>query len=194
MQLTQLRLASLSDNFSSFQVSFSLMSELPKLCTFNALELKYLSLSVGSFKDLMIFQIPPPKKRLFSHTKVALKSKYSSTQTNETVMKCCFRKPVIFSSNVLVTFHSHISLGTMVIPYQSHAGLLVQSTGTWETLSQASCSVEPRRRMPVIANTSPCTSSHVARQKELLAASISLQLPISRCAPRFFRAAALSFC
>lgn len=155
LQLTQLPLTSPSRNFSSLQVSFSPISKLPKLCTLDALELKYLSPSVGSFKDLMIFQIPPPKKRLFSNTKVALRSKYS-TQTNETVMKCCFRKPVIFSSNVLVTCHSHISSGTVAIPYQSHAGLLVQNTGSWETLSSpASRSAEPRRAPPAIAHVSP---------------------------------------
>lgn len=84
-----------------------------------------------------------------------MRSKYS-TETNETVMKCCFRKPVIFSSNVLVTFHSHVSLGTVAIPYQSHAGLLVQNTGSWETLSSpASRSAEPRRAPPTIAHVSP---------------------------------------
>lgn len=72
--LTQLPLASLSDDLSSSRVSFSPISQLPKFCTLDALGLKYLILSVGSFKDLMVFQISPPK-RLFSNTKVALESK-----------------------------------------------------------------------------------------------------------------------
>lgn len=48
---------------SSIQVSFSPTAQLPKLCTSDALDLKRSSFRVLSFKDLMIFQISPSKKR-----------------------------------------------------------------------------------------------------------------------------------
>lgn len=48
----------------SFRVPFPPTPELPGLCTLAALQIKYLSLGLGFFKNLMIFQIPPPPKKI----------------------------------------------------------------------------------------------------------------------------------
>lgn len=116
-----------------------------------------------------------------------MKPQYPSTQNNETMMKCHVRKSVIFSSNVLVTFHSHVSVETVVIPYPPRA-----EHWNLEDLSPASRSAKPRCATRAIANAAPCASSCGARQKELWQRAFHGPFP-SPGVPEIFQGCSLKF-
>lgn len=109
-----------------------------------------------------------------------MKPQYPSTQNNETMMKCRVRKSVIFSSNVLVTFHSHVSVETVVIPYPPRA-----EHWNLEDLSPASRSAKPRCATPCDRKRCPVCVLPRGEAEGALAASVSRPLPISRCARDF---------
>lgn len=101
-----------------------------------------------------------------------MKPKHSSPRTNEPVLKCCFTKAVIFSSDALVAFLAHVSLGIAAIPDQSRAG---RALGLEKLFAK-----HPAQPDACGLQIIPCT----ARQE---------QLPIPRCVPRCSRAAASRF-